>query len=165
MIEVTLSEEEQALCKDVPMSRYSTSRELGLTQLRIDTSEMNVELLGVQGELAFAKVFDLENPKDNLGSDGGTDYTIEEITIDVKAASKPTYRLVFRSLEAFKSQVGVLVVKINDNTFNIVGWTTRKQFAELSKPLNEGGFTLEQSQLRPVEELWKRLTIKRLKNA
>jgi len=165
MIEVTLSKEEQAFCKDVAMSRYSTSRELGLTQLRIDTSEMNVELLGVQGELAFAKVFDLDNPKDNLGSDGGTDYTIEEITIDVKAASKPTYRLLFRSLEAFKSQVGVLVVKINDNTFKVVGWTTRKQFAELSKPLNEGGFTLEQSQLRPVEELWKRLTIKRLKNA
>lgn len=165
MIEVTLSEEEQALCKDVAMSRYSTSRELGLTQLRIDTSEMNVELLGVQGELAFAKVFDLKNPKDNLGSDGGTDYTIEEITIDVKAASKPTYRLLFRSLEAFKSQVGVLVVKINDNTFKVVGWTTRKQFTELSKPLNEGNFTLEQSQLRPVEELWKRLTIKRLKNA
>ena len=165
MIKVTLSKEEQAFCKDVAMSRYSTSRELGLTQLRIDTSEMNVELLGVQGELAFAKVFDLDNPKDNLGSDGGTDYTIEEITIDVKAASKPTYRLLFRSLEAFKSQVGVLVVKINDNTFKVVGWTTRKQFAELSKPLNEGGFTLEQSQLRPVEELWKRLTIKRLKNA
>ena len=165
MIEVTLSEEDQALCKEVAMSRYSTSRELGLTQLRIDTSEMNVELLGVQGELAFAKVFDLDNPKDNLGSDGGTDYTIEEITIDVKAASKPTYRLLFRSLEAFKSQVGVLVVKINDNTFKLVGWTTRKQFAELAKPLNEGGFTLEQSQLRPVEELWKRLTIKRLKNA
>ena len=165
MIEVTLSEDEQAFCRDVAMSRYATSRELGLTQLRIDTSEMNVELLGVQGELVFAKVFDLEDPKDNLGSDGGTDYTIQEITIDVKAASKPTYRLMFRSLESFKSQVGVLVVKINDNTFKLVGWATRQQFAELSQPLGEGGFTLEQSQLRPIEELWKRLTIKRLKNA
>jgi len=165
MIQVTLSDEEQALCRDVALSRYDTSRELGLTQLRIDTSNMNVELLGVQGELVFAKIFNLEDPKDNLGSDGGTDYTIQEITIDVKAASKPTYRLLFRSLEAFKSQVGVLVVKINDNTFKLVGWTTRKQFAELSQPLGEGGFTLEQSQLRPIEELWKRLTIKRLKNA
>lgn len=165
MIEVTLSEDEQALCRDVAMSRYATSRKLGLTQLRIDSSEMNVELLGVQGELAFAKVFDLEDPKDNLGSDGGTDYTIQDITIDVKAASKPTYRLIFRSLESFKSQVGVLVVKINDNSFKLIGWTTRKHFAELSQPLGEGGFTLEQSQLRPIEELWKRLTIKRLKNA
>jgi len=165
MIEVTLSEDEQALCRDVAMSRYATSRKLGLTQLRIDSSEMNVELLGVQGELAFAKVFDLEDPKDNLGSDGGTDYTIQDITIDVKAASKPTYRLMFRSLESFKSQVGVLVVKVNDNSFKLIGWTTRKHFAELSQPLGEGGFTLEQSQLRPIEELWKRLTIKRLKNA
>ena len=67
MIEVTLSEDEQALCRDVAMSRYATSRKLGnVTQLRIDSSEMNVELLGVQGELAFAKVFDLEDPKDLL---------------------------------------------------------------------------------------------------
>ncbi len=165
MIQVTLSDEEQALCRDVAMSRYSTSRELGLTQLRIDTSEMNVELLGVQGELAFAKVFDLEDPKDNLGSDGGTDYIIQEITIDVKTASKPNYKLLFRSLKAFKATIGVLVVKVNDNTFKLVGWSTLKQFSELSQPLGEGGFTLEQSQLRPIEELWKRLTIKRLNNA
>ena len=165
MIEVTLSEDEQALCRDVAMSRYATSRNLGLTQLRIDSSEMNVELLGVQGELAFAKVFDLEDPKDLLGSDGGTDYTIQDITIEVKAASRPTYRLIFRSLESFKSQVGVLVVKVNDNSFKLIGWTTCKHFAELSQPLGEDGFTLEQNQLRPIEELWKRLTIKRLKNA
>jgi len=165
MIEVTLSEDEQALCREVAMSRYSTSRELGLTQLRIDTSEMNVELLGAQGELVFAKVFDLEDPKDNLGSDGGVDYIIQETTIDVKTASKPNYKLLFRSLKAFKATIGVLVVKVNDNTFKLVGWSTLKQFAELSQPLGKGGFTLEQSQLRPIEELWKRLTIKRLKNA
>jgi hypothetical protein len=126
---------------------------------------MNVELLGVQGELVFAKVFDLEDPKDNLGSDGGVDYIIQGVTIDVKAASKPNYKLLFRSLKAFKATIGVLVVKVNDNTFKLVGWSTLKQFSELSQPLGEGGFTLEQSQLRPIEELWKRLTIKRLNNA
>ena len=157
MIQVTLSDEEQALCRDVALSRYDTSRELGLTQLRIDTSNMNVELLGVQGELVFAKIFNLEDPKDNLGSDGGVDYIIQGVTIDVKTASKPHYKLLFRSLEAFKATIGVLVVKVNDNTFNLIGWATKKQFAAQCTPLFDGGFTLEQEKLKPIEELLERV--------
>lgn len=157
MIQVTLSEEEQALCRDVSASRYATSRELGLTQLRVDTSKMNVELLGVQGELVFAKTFNLEAPKDNLGSDGGVDYIIKGVTIDVKTASKPHYKLLFRSLKVFKAKIGVLVVKVNDNTFNLIGWATKKQFLAQCSPLVEGGFTLEQEKLKPIEELLERV--------
>ena len=165
MIAVTLTKEEQLMCQEKAEARYKIARELKLKQLRIDTSPMNVELLGVQGEMAFAKIFNLHTPMVEHGADAGWDYEINGVTIDVKTASKPSYKLLFRSLKAFKATIGVLVVKVNDNTFKVVGWSTLKQFTELSKPLNEGGFTLEQSQLRPVEELWKRLTIRRLKNA
>jgi hypothetical protein len=53
---VTLTKEEQLMCQEKAEARYKIARELRLKQLRIDTSPMNVELLGVQGEMAFAKI-------------------------------------------------------------------------------------------------------------
>lgn len=164
MIQITLTEEEQAMCRDKAMARYSIARKLGLTQLRIDTSKMNVELLGVQGEMAFAKLFDLHTPMVEEGADEGWDYQIQGFTIDVKAASKPHYRLIFRSLSAFKAQIGVLVVKISEDVFEVKGWTGRKNFKECCVPMLDDGLALENKDLRKIEELWLQLAIHRFKS-
>jgi len=163
MIDVTLTEEEQLMCKEKAEARYKIARELGLKQLRIDTSPMNVELLGVQGEMAFAKLFNLHTPIVEHGADAGWDYEINGITIDVKTASKPHYRLIFRELQAFKSKVGVLVVKIREDVFRIKGWASKKNFKDLSEPMDDGGFALDDKHLRTIETLWLNAAVKGLK--
>jgi hypothetical protein len=154
MIDVTLTKEEQLMCQEKAEARYNIARELGLKQLRIDTSPLNVELLGVQGEMAFAKLFNLHTPMVEHGADSGWDYEINGITIDVKTASKPHYRLIFRELPAFKAKVAVLVVKISEDVFRIKGWVSKQNFINWSKPMDKGGFSLEDEFLRQIQNLW-----------
>jgi hypothetical protein len=163
MIDVTLTKEEQLICQEKAEARYKIARELGLKQLRIDKSPMNVDLLGVQGEMAFAKLFNLHTPMVEHGADAGWDYEINGITIDVKTASKPHYRLIFRELPAFKAQVAVLVVKISEDVFRIKGWASKKNFINWSKPMDDEGFALEDNHLRKIQNLWLNTAIKGLK--
>ena len=59
---VTLTDKENAYCKKIGTDRYNLSRQQNLTQLRIDDSPLDVEMLGVQGEFVFAKVFGFHYP-------------------------------------------------------------------------------------------------------
>jgi len=154
MIDVTLTEEEQLMCQEKAEARYKIARELGLKQLRIDTSKMNIELLGVQGEMAFAKLFNLHTPMVEHGADAGWDYEINGVTIDVKAASKPHYQLIFRELSAFKAEVAVLVVKISEDVFRVQGWASKKNFIKRAVLMEKDGFALKQDSLRKIETLW-----------
>jgi hypothetical protein len=163
MIDITLTEEEQLMCQEKAKARYNIARKLGLTQLRIDTSPRNVELLGVQGEMAFAKLFSLHTPMVEHGADAGWDYEINGITIDVKTAFKPNHRLLFRELPVFKARVAVLVVKISEDVFRIKGWVSKKNFANWAEPMDDGGFALPNNRLRKIQNLWLNTAIKGLK--
>ena len=128
---VTLSAKEKEYCRKVGQARYDLSREQNLTQLRIDDSPLDVESLGVEGEFVFAKMFGFNYPTAE-GADGGVDFEEGGLTIDVKAASQEHYNLIFRSLESFKADTAVLVVKVSDNTFRIVGSISREDFKEIA---------------------------------
>ena len=152
---VTLTDKENAYCKKIGTDRDNLSRQQNLTQLRIDDSPLDVEMLGVQGEFVFAKVFGFHYPTAE-GADGGVDFEEGDLTIDVKAASKERYNLIFRSLESFKSGFAVLVVKVSDNSFRIVGMISREDFIEICKPLpsKPSSSVVYQQDLYPLKILW-----------
>lgn len=152
---VTLNEKEQAYCQKIGSDRYNLSRQQGLKQLRIDDSPLDVETLGVEGEFVFAKVFGFNYPTAE-GADGGVDFEEGGLTIDVKAAHKEYYNLIFRSLESFKADTAVLVVKVSDNTFRIVGVISRKKFEEIagSMPSRPESYIVKQKDLFPLKNLW-----------
>jgi len=152
---VTLTDKENAYCKKIGEDRYNLSRKQNLTQLRIDDSQLDVEMLGVQGEFVFAKVFGFHYPTAE-GADGGVDFEEGDLTIDVKAASKEYYNLIFRSLESFKSGFAVLVVKVSNNSFRIVGMISREDFIEICKPLpsKPSSSVVYQQDLYPLKILW-----------
>lgn len=152
---VTLNEKEQAYCQKIGSDRYNLSRQQGLKQLRIDISTLDVEALGVEGEFVFAKVFGFNYPTAE-GADGGIDFQEGDLTIDVKAASKEYYNLLFRSLESFKSGYAVLVVKVSDNSFRIVGMISQENFKEICKPLPSKPSTsvVYQQDLYSLKILW-----------
>jgi hypothetical protein len=152
---VTLNEKEQAYCQKIGADRYNLSRQQGLKQLRIDVSTLDVEALGVEGEFVFAKVFGFNYPTAE-GADGGVDFQEGDLTIDVKAASKEYYNLIFRSLESFKSGYAVLVVKVSDNSFKIVGMISQEDFKEICKPLpsKPSNSVVYQKDLYSLKILW-----------
>jgi len=152
---VTLSDKEKEYCCKVGKARYDLSRQQNLTQLRIDVSTLDVEALGVEGEFVFAKVFGFNYPTAQ-GADGGVDFQEGDLTIDVKAASKEYYNLIFRSLESFKSGYAVLVVKVSDNSFKIVGMISQEDFKEICKPLpsKPSSSVVYQKDLYSLKILW-----------
>jgi hypothetical protein len=152
---VTLNEKEQAYCQKIGADRYNLSRQQGLKQLRIDVSTLDVEALGVEGEFVFAKVFGFNYPTAE-GADGGVDFQEGDLTIDVKAASREYYNLIFRSLESFKSGYAVLVVKVSDNSFKIVGMISQEDFKEICKPLpsKPSNSVVYQKDLYSLKILW-----------
>lgn len=152
---VTLNEKEQAYCQKIGSDRYNLSRQQGLKQLRIDDSPLDVETLGVEGEFVFAKVFGFNYPTAE-GADGGVDFEEGGLTIDVKAAHKEYYNLIFRSLESFKADTAVLVVKVSDNTLRIVGVISRKKFEEMAgnMPSRPESYIVKQKDLFPLKNLW-----------
>lgn len=152
---VTLSDKENEYCHKVGKARYDLSRKQNLTQLRIDDSPLDVEALGAQGEFVFAKVFGFNYPTAE-GADGGVDFQEDDLTIDVKAASKEYYNLIFRSLEAFKSEVAVLVVKVSDNTFRLVGFIYKNEFAEIAGNMQHRpeSYIVKQKDLSSLKMLW-----------
>lgn len=161
---VTLNEKEQAYCRKIGADRYNLSRKQGLKQLRIDDSVLDVETLGVQGELVFAKVFGFPYPTAE-GADGGVDFQEDEMTIDVKAASQEHYNLIFRSLDSFKSKIAVLVVKVSEDKFRIVGMISREDFINTCKPMSymPSSSVVFQDDLFPLKILWDEIGKRRFK--
>jgi len=162
---VTLNEKEQEYCQKIGSDRYNLCRQQGLKQLRIDDSPLDVETLGVEGEFVFAKVFGFDYPTAE-GADGGVDFEEGGLTIDVKAASQEHYNLIFRSLESFKSDTAVLVVKVSDNTLRLVGVISRKKFEEIAgnMPSRPESYIVKQKDLFPLKNLWDEIGKRRFKN-
>jgi len=152
---VTLTEKEKEYCRKVGQARYDLARKQNRTQLRIDDSPLDVEALGVEGELVFAKVFGFHYPTAD-GVDGGVDFEEGDLTIDVKAAHQEHYNLIFRSLESFKSEIAVLVVKVSENSLRIAGMIYKEEFKEICKPLpyKPSSSVVYQKDLSPLKILW-----------
>ena len=131
-----------------------------------ENSSRQVDMLGVRGELAVAKLFNVDTTIQALGLDDGVDIWIDDISIDVKSSFYEKGKLLFPTLEKFRADIGVLVTGYQDkDDVCIRGWITKMEFAKKSKKDDLGHgrcYTMEQDKLRPMHELWLNLAKRRL---
>lgn len=163
---VKLTERELALCKQAATARWQLARASGVVNQRKDSNrdDFTIDYLGIRAEQAVAKVFRLDYTPSVIGIDDGSDVWFEDISIDVKSTFHPDGKLLFKSLEAFKSDVSILVTAVKEEGYEVVdemevvGWITKGEFMELAneRDLGHGAcYVMEQYQLSSLETLWK----------
>jgi len=156
MIEVHLSRKEVLKCERAATHRSMLSRASGVVNQRKDKSSTDheVDLIGIKGELAVSKVYNTDFDMNELGVDSGIDMFIGDTGVDVKTTKYKTGRLLFKSVEAFKAPISILCLNTNDDTVFVAGWIRRTDFADRCKPFEDDGVCVEQSDLEPPESLW-----------
>ena len=104
----------------------------GISSNRYDMSKGEIELhvLGLSAELAFASITGLEpNFEVTLHGDGGYDFVTKDgLTIEVKYRTKrgTDFAIVAPTLDGMKADIGVLMwPRQSANEYEFVGWTTR----------------------------------------
>jgi hypothetical protein len=101
---------------DYARLRNATDRRKGVVDRLVDAkkSSVDADILGMAGELAAYRWFDIPINTDQLcrsGPDHGYDLkTRYGLTIDIKATDKPRGHLFFKSAEKFKAMCAMLVV-------------------------------------------------------
>lgn len=168
MIRVKLSNMELSKCKQAAMGRWQLARVSGIANQRKDSGrdDYSVDLIGVKSEMAVAKVLKIDYSPHALGIDDGADLYESDVSIDVKATFHKNGKMLFKSIDSFKSDICVLVTAPHyENEVNVVGWISKKNFKEQAKIVNLGHgncFVVEQSDLMDLRDLWIGLTRKRL---
>lgn len=129
-------------------------------QTRVDAN-----ILGFKAEFAIARLFQIDPPTVNVLTDGGVDLWYDDTSIDVKVTNKEKGPLVFDNESKFQADIAVLVGKCDqENTFSINGWIDKKSFMAQCVEHNYGHgprIKMEADELRPIQDLWKGLMVKR----
>ena len=159
MIEIKLSQEDLHDCRRAGSLRWQLSRAAGITDQQKGPTKNNdkkyYDYIGIKGEMAVARLYDLEFDPYRGGIDDGIDMFYEGVTIDVKSTNHTNGRLVFKSKDAFKAQIGILAVEIEDDLMGVPGWIAREEFKEISVPFeSKGAFGVTQDNLQSPESLW-----------
>ena len=162
---VNLSRSEESLCAQAGNARTSFARYAGLNNQKV-VNRSDLDLLGVRGEMAVAKMFDLDWTANAIGHDDGVDMFFGDCSIDVKTGFENARMLLFRNLDKFRSDVAIFC-RQKGKQIEVVGWCSRVDFKFKSKEVDLGhGKTwgLEEKFLNNIEDLWKILKQKQLKN-
>ena len=167
MIDVRLSPKEIAECEQAANFRGALARASGVVNQRKDSSrsDYDIDLTGIKGELAVAKVYQAEFNVFNFGIDSGVDMFIEGVAIDVKSTTHLNGKLLFKSKESFKSPYAILAIVIDPDIVRIAGWISRVSFAEEAKTFNfnKTSLAMTQEELRSPESFWLNITKLRVK--
>jgi hypothetical protein len=164
---ITLTKEDIARCKQAAALRWQLARASGVVNQRKDTdsTDNDLDYLGLKAELAVAKAFNTEFRPENFGIDSGVDMFIDSIGIDVKATFHQQGHLLFKTLDAFKADLAILVTATdNDNVMKITGWISRDRFLNttVQKDFGKGNcYVIPQDQLATIEDLWLKMTGKK----
>ena len=161
---VNLSRAEESMCAQAGNARYSFARCAKLNNQNV-VQRTDLDVLGIRGEMAVAKVFDLDWSAFNLGHDGGVDMFFDDTSIDVKTGFENARMLLFRNQEKFRSDVAVFCRQSGD-AIEVVGWINRDDYKFRSKKVDLGhgeSWGLEDKFLNKIEVLWKILKQKQLK--
>jgi|TARA_R110000824_G_scaffold97751_1_gene233452 hypothetical protein len=162
MVDVRLSPKEITECERAAQLRSMLSRASGIVNQRKDSSrsDYDIDLTGIKGELAVAKVYQAEFNVFNFGVDSGVDMFIEGIAIDVKSTTHLNGKLLFKSKESFKSPYAILAIVIDPDIVRIAGWISRVSFAEEAKVFNANktSLAMTQEELKSPESFWLNIT-------
>ena len=162
---IKLSQREIALCKQAAAARWQLARASGVKNQRRDggRNDSDVDYLGIRAELAVAKLYQLDYSPSVIGIDNGSDVWMGDISVDVKSTFHPTGKLLFKSLDAFKSDVTVLVTAVREQGYevtdemSVVGWMSKEHFIANAEEVDLGHglcFVVEQEHLSSIESLW-----------
>ncbi len=160
-LKVKLTHQEMLECKQAATLRWQLARASGVINQKKDNNrnDGDLDLLGIKAEIAVSKVLECNHNVFQLGVDSGVDMFLGNLSIDVKSTFHENGKLLFKSLEAFKSSCSVLVTASSeDNVMIIAGYIPRKIFLSEAQQTDLGHgmcFTMEQIYLRPIESLWK----------
>ena len=168
MIEINFNKEELDACRKGANLRYQFARNSDLGRgLYLTAPEKaegsNPDYLGIRGELAVAKAFNLHfDVFRGMGVDNGIDFFWNEISIDVKATDYLGGRLMFKSVDKFKSDLAVLTIEVREDLYRVPGWIKKEDFIKNSGPFSNG-VAVTQEYLNPPQELWEIMTNKKNK--
>lgn len=130
-------------------------------------SRVEANIYGFKAEFAVARLFNLDLPTVNVLTDGGVDLWFDDITIDVKFNNAEYGKLIFDTMDKFKSNIAVLVGKTPDpSIMRINGWMDRKTFGDKSQVVDFGygdRLFMNHDEMLPIESLWSRLMVYKFK--
>lgn len=156
---IKLSRVEMSDCYQAAKGREQFNRLSGNPICKIDKNrtQEQIELLGIVSEFAVSKLFGVESRIFALGVDGGIDFWLGDISVDIKASFFPQSGLIFNSLDDFRSDVSILAVHETEASVDVKGWISRPNFTKLHKTRDFGYGNrcfLEPEKLMPLEKLW-----------
>lgn len=156
---VKLTNRELSDARKAASGRWKLSRAAGVVnQKRAAESDEDLDLLGVKAEMAVAKLLHLDYSPFDLGIDDGMDMWFGDTSIDVKATFHETGKLLFKSLEAFRADCGILVTKTGDDAvMNVAGGCTRQVFMQEAEHIDLGRgkcYVMTQDNLSPIQNVW-----------
>jgi hypothetical protein len=129
-------------------------------------SDHDIDLLGVKGELAVARVFQIDHDIHKGGIDKNIDMWDNDVSFDVKATFAQAGHLIFKDTKFFKADVAILVTPHDiPDSVHVAGWIGRKEFIEKAKDIDFGNGAcpaMHCDELRQIPELWKFMTIRRV---
>lgn len=161
---VRLSRQEEADCIQGANMRLKFSQQFQQEQKRGNQTAYDIDLLGIRGECAVAKVLGVQFDPFRLGVDTGIDIFVGDIGIDVKTRFRGKL-LLFKTFESFKADFAVLTQPVQNDQIQIVGCCSRKFFQQNHEVLDLGhgpSCGLSDQMLRPISELWRVTTQRRV---
>ena len=118
MVKITLSNEDQELCKKIASERTRANRSNGIQDQFIGKQDSNVaELDGFAAELAFCRIFHCEPDLSVTPRAGGYDTVLSDgRTVDVKNVNKQ-YRQFFLNVKKTKANQSTNLYALVTGTF------------------------------------------------
>jgi hypothetical protein len=134
---------------------------------RFFKNESEENVIGVKGEMAFAKIFGLKmdeevRPDGDKSVDFVLQYPARDLSIDVKTARKPIY-LFLKKKDAPGAADILVLAGIVDNTVRFLGW--EKKSVVMEAPTKDFGYGIvnyykHNTELRPMGALDELLKLK-----
>tara|TARA_R110000787_G_scaffold138959_1_gene252584 strand:+ start:853 stop:1440 length:588 start_codon:yes stop_codon:yes gene_type:complete len=166
---VILNETELRLSKFIGKKRFQQNRKAKVFDSAVDDTH-KIDTLGASAELAFAKLCNLYpldflvlKPKSKAkGTDMG-DLTVDGISIDVKATSHEKGMLLSTSKHADNIDLFALMVKKEEDTFQLKGFmlaaelATEERFGRAGGKLRRPAYVAIQDELYSYAEAIERL--------
>lgn len=157
-MDVRLTAREMSQARQCASLRWQLARASGVKDQRRDP-DRDLDLLGVKAEMAVSKLFHLDFNPAAMGIDDGADLWFGDVSIDVKASFTPSARLLFKTLDAFKAHVGILVTAHadRDDVMCVVGGIGQARFKDQARQVDLGRgpcFVMDQHELTSVKDMW-----------
>lgn len=136
-------------------ARQLANRHAGTTNLQVGAQHpMTTELVGVYGELAVCRLLNVYPDLTDALRAGTADAMLGTLSVDVKTTRHPNGSLLIDEKPRKRADVYVLAVA-NWTTVTAVGFATRKLDCIDKWASPQGGWSIPQAHLRPMDRLLK----------